>query len=79
MSKTHCPKFSRPQIRADYIARRKYEAELFSTPDFLNWQTELDEVENTLYPAQRNLNFTELREVLKLAKKRAYNKLGFFF
>ena len=72
-------KFSRPQIRADYIARRKYEAELFSTPDFLNWQTELDEVENTLYPAQRNLNFTELREVLKLAKKRAYNKLGFFF
>jgi hypothetical protein len=72
-------KHSRPQIRADYIARRKYEAELFSTPDYLNWQTELDEVEHTLYPAQRNLNFTELREVLKLAKKRAYNKLGFFF
>ena len=72
-------KYSRVQIRADYMDRRKYEAELFSTPDHLNWQAELDNVQETLYPAQRNLNFAELRAILKLAKKRAYNKLGIFF
>jgi len=72
-------KFSRPQIRTDYMDRRKYEAELFSTPDHLNWQAELDNVQATLYPAQRNLNFAELTAILKLAKKRAYNKLGIFF
>ena len=72
-------KHSRPQIREDYIARRRYEAELFATPDHLNWQAELDDVQNTLYPAQRNLNFNELRAILRLAKKRAYNKLGIFF
>jgi len=72
-------KYSRPTIRADYVARRKYEAELFSTADHLNWQVELDNVTETLYPAQHNLNFNELRAILRLAKKRAYNKLGIFF
>jgi hypothetical protein len=70
---------TRPQVRADYIARRRYEAELFATPDHLNWQAELDDVQATLYPAQRNLNFNELRAILRLAKKRAYNKLGIFY
>jgi hypothetical protein len=72
-------KHTRPKVRQDYIARRRYEAELFSTPGHLNWQVELDDVEETLYPAQRNLSFEELRAVLKLAKRRAYNKLGIFF
>tara|TARA_X000000950_G_scaffold61687_1_gene75171 strand:+ start:2782 stop:3378 length:597 start_codon:yes stop_codon:yes gene_type:complete len=72
-------KYSRPTIRADYVARRKYEAELFSTADHLNWQNEIDDVTATLYPAQHNLNFNELRAILRLAKKRAYNKLGIFF
>jgi hypothetical protein len=71
--------YSRPQIRTDYIARRRYEAELFSTADHLNWQAEVDDVQATLYPQQRDLNFQELRAILVLAKKRAYNKLGIFF
>ena len=69
----------RATVRADYVSRRKYEAELFATPEHLNWQVELDDVEATLYPAQRSLNFAELRAILRLAKKRAYNKLGIFF
>ena len=31
-------KYSRPTIRSDYVARRRYEAELFSTPGHLKWQ-----------------------------------------
>lgn len=66
-------------VRQDYIQRRQYEAELFSTPGHLNWKAELQAAENTLYPEQRNLTFGQLRTILKLAKKRAYMKLGVFF
>lgn len=66
-------------VRQDYIQRRQYEAELFSTPDHLNWRAELQAAENTLYPEQRNLTFGQLRIILKHAKKRAYMKLGIFF
>lgn len=66
-------------VRQDYIQRRQYEAELFSTPDHLNWRAELQAAENTLYPEQRNLTFGQLRTILKHAKKRAYMKLGVLF
>lgn len=72
-------KYSRPTIRSDYVARRRYEAELFSTPGHLKWQIEADGSQNTLYPDQKNINFNEMRSILILAKKRAYNKLGIFF
>ena len=65
-------------VRQDYMQRRQYEAELFSTPDHLNWRAELEAAENTLYPEQRNLSFGQLRTILKHAKKRAYMKLGIF-
>ena len=72
-------KYARPTIRSDYVARRMYEAELFATPGHLKWQIEADASQNILYPDQKNINFNEMRAILKLAKKRAYNKLGIFF
>jgi len=72
-------KYSRPAVRADYVARRRYEAELFSTPGHLKWQIEAGGSQNTLFPDQKNINFNEMRAILVLAKKRAFNKLGIFF
>lgn len=72
-------KFSRPTVRADYVARRRYEAELFSTPGHLKWQVEAEGSQNTLFPDQKNINFNEMRAILIFAKKRAFNKLGIFF
>lgn len=67
---------TRTQVRQDYIERRQYEAELFSTPGWLDIQKELDQYlsinQNT------TLTFKQQREILIGIKDRAYRKKGIF-
>lgn len=67
---------TRTQVRQDYIERRQYEAELFSTPGWLNIQKELDQYlsinQNT------TLSFKQQREILIGIKDRAYREKGIF-
>jgi len=67
---------SRTQVREDYVQRRQFEAEIFSTPGWLDINKELSQHlslnENT------NLSFKQQREILIGIKDRAYRKKGIF-
>lgn len=69
-------KGTRTQVRQDYIERRQYEAELFSTPGWLDIEEEMNNYlkinENT------TLTFKQQREILIGIKDRAYRKRGIF-
>jgi len=59
-------------VRPDYVQRREYECELFTTPDWLNLTLE----EMGLAGPNKNLSFGQLRSQLKLAKERKYKEMG---
>lgn len=59
-------------VRPDYVQRREYECELFTTPDWLNLS--LDEM--GLGASNKNLSFRQLRYLLKNAKEKKYVEMG---
>ena len=59
------------QVRQDYVQRREYEIELFTTPDWLNISLEEIGIVN-----DKNLSFRQLRTMLKTAKDKKYLELG---
>ena len=63
---------SDPQVRQDYIQRREYEIELFTTPDWLK----LSHTEMGL-DGNKNLSFRQLRSQLVSAKQSKYVEMGF--
>ena len=63
---------SRPQVREDYIQRREYEIELFTTPDWLNLSPKELGCETT----EKNASFKQLRNALKFAKEKKYIAMG---
>lgn len=75
----------RSKVRPDYVARRKYEGELFSTPDWLSYRDYMPgyaafdykptEYTADLYSAEQpgsNISFQQLYERLRAAKRLAY-------
>ena len=60
------------QVRQDYVQRREYEIELFTTPDFLK----LTPMEMGL-TADKNMSFRQLRAMLKMAKDKKYIEMGY--
>lgn len=60
------------QVRQDYVQRREYEIELFSTPDWLNLTPAEMGVTN-----ENNLSFRQLRMMLKSAKDKKFIELGY--
>lgn len=67
---------TRPTVREDYVQRRQFEAELFSTPGWLDIQEELDQYINMHQGT--TLSFKQQREILIGIKDRAYRKAGIF-
>lgn len=61
------------QVRQDYVQRREYEIELFTTPDWLK----LTHAEMGIDKIDKNLSFGQLRAMLKFAKDRKYVELGY--
>ena len=61
------------QVRQDYVQRREYEIELYSTPDWLG----LTQAEMGLAGPDKNLSFRQLRALLRNAKQRKYIELGY--
>jgi len=59
-------------VRQDYVQRREYECELFTTPDWLNLTNE----ELGVSDQSKNLSFRQLRSLLKSAKERKYKEMG---
>lgn len=59
-------------VREDYVQRRLYECELFTTPDWLGLTLE----EMGLAGANKNLSFGQLRSMLKIAKENKYKEMG---
>tara|TARA_Y100001972_G_C7635321_1_gene318942 strand:- start:329 stop:958 length:630 start_codon:yes stop_codon:yes gene_type:complete len=64
-------KTGKVQVRQDYVARRKYEGELFQTPDWVEFRSELAEMTQ---PAQGNFNLARSR--LQTAKRQAFDKMA---
>lgn len=60
------------QVRQDYIQRREYEIEIFTTPDWLG----LTPMEMGVNQAG-NLSFRQLRALLRSAKEKKYIELGY--
>jgi len=66
-------KGTEPNIRQDYVDRRAYEIELFTTPDWLDLPTDMyPDVD----PTTTQVSFRALREQLLDAKAIAYEKEG---
>ena len=61
-------KNSKVSVRPDYVARRKYEGELFMTPDWLETREYIDKH----MPAISNCNFEQARTRLKVAKQKCF-------
>lgn len=61
-------KNSKVSVRPDYVARRKYEGELFMTPDWIGYREYMDEH----MPTPSNCNFEQARTRLKVAKRKAF-------
>ncbi len=59
-------------VRDDYVQRREYECELFTTPDWLGLTLE----ELGVAGPNKNLSFGQLRSMLKIAKENKYKELG---
>ena len=63
---------SEVQVRQDYVQRREYEIELFTTPDWLKLSHEEMGIVN-----DKNLSFRQLRTLLRSAKDKKYIELGY--
>lgn len=59
-------------VRQDYVQRREYECELFTTPDWC--KLTLDEMGMGM--DQKNMSFRQLRSLLKSAKEKKYIEMG---
>ena len=59
-------------VREDYVQRRAYECELFTTPDWLG----LTKEELGVAGPNKNLSFGQLRSMLQIAKENKYRELG---
>ena len=60
------------QVRQDYVQRREYEIELFTTPDWVKLTNE--EMGLT---SDKNLSFRQLRSMLRSAKDKKYVEMGY--
>jgi len=59
-------------VRQDYVQRREYECELFTTPDWCKLSLE----EMGMGSANKNMSFRQLRSMLKSAKEQKYIEMG---
>lgn len=59
-------------VRQDYVQRREYECELFTTPDWC--KLTLDEM--GMGRTNKNMSFRQLRSMLKSAKEKKYVEMG---
>lgn len=60
------------QVRQDYVGRREYEIELFTTPDWLKLTHDEMGIGN-----DKNLSFRQLRALLRSAKDKKYIEMGY--
>ena len=63
---------SEVQVRQDYVQRRQYEIELFTTPDWLKLTTKEMGLDN-----DKNLSFGQLRSMLRSAKDKKFAEMGY--
>ena len=63
---------SEVQVRQDYVQRRQYEIELFTTPDWLKLTPKEMGLDN-----DKNLSFGQLRSMLRSAKDKKFAEMGY--